>query len=51
MKKNSYKVIRGTFPQVYETPEGFVVAARSKKWGLNIRKTFPTVGEALDYPT
>jgi integrase len=49
MTTNHYQVIRGTFPQVWRTPEGFMVSARSRKWGLNIRKTFPTEKEALSY--
>jgi integrase len=51
--KNYYK-IRGTFPQVYQFQAHngelyYMVSARSKKWGLNIRKTFTTEKKALDY--
>lgn len=48
-KQSGYTVIRGTFPQVYRTPDGYMVSARSKKWGLDVRKTFPTEKEALDF--
>jgi integrase len=48
-EKQSYQLIRGTFPQVYRTSEGFMVSARSVKWGLNVRKTFATEKEALDF--
>jgi len=48
-EKESYTIIRGSFPQVYRTPDGFMVSARSRKWGLNVRKTFATEKEALDF--
>ena len=47
-------IIRKTFPQVYalESPKRgkyWLVSARSKKWGLKERKTFPTEELALKY--
>jgi integrase len=47
--KQSYPVIRASFPQIYRTPDGFMVSARQKRWGLNVRKTLGTEKEALDY--
>ena len=46
-------LIRKTFPQVYKYFDSktdnpyFLVSARSRKWGLNERKTFSTEQEAL----
>jgi len=48
-EKETYTTIRGTFPQVWGTPDGYMVSARSKRWGLNVRKTFPTEREALAF--
>lgn len=47
-------IIRKTFPQVdaLESPDRgkyWLVSARSAKWGLNQRKTFPTEELALKY--
>ena len=47
-------IIRKTFPQVYalESPKRgkcWLVSARSAKWGLNERKTFPQEELALKY--
>jgi integrase len=47
-------LIRSTFPQVYalQHPRGgkyWLVSARSAKWGMNERRTFPAENEALDY--
>src|SRR5215467_6299767 len=48
-------IVRKTFPQVYKLVHNksgetyFQVSARSAKWGMNERKTFPTEKEALDY--
>jgi integrase len=48
-------VIRKTFPQVYRLKESktghlyFTVSARSKKWGMDERKSFPTELEAINY--
>ncbi|HEX5219947.1 MAG TPA: hypothetical protein VFZ59_10300 [Verrucomicrobiae bacterium] len=47
-------IIRTTFPQVYrfDHPKAgiyYQVSARSKKWGLNERKTFNTEKDALSY--
>ena len=48
-------IIRKTFPQVYRLKHSksgltyFQVSARSAKWGMNERKTFPTENEALGY--
>jgi integrase len=48
-------IIRKSFPQIYKLthPKSggayFLVSARSKKWGLRTRKTFPTEREAVDY--
>lgn len=47
--KNTYKRLRKTFPQVYQHPYGFLVSARSRKYGLNERKNFPTEKQAVDY--
>ncbi len=47
--------IRATFPQVYKLHHKktddyyFLVSARSERWGMNERKTFPTEKEALDH--
>ena len=49
--KQSYPRIRKEFPQLYRTPDGYMVSARSVRWGLNIRKTFGTEKEALGYRT
>lgn len=47
-------IIRRTFPQVYaysDSTKGkyWLTSARSKKWGLNERKTFTTEQAALNY--
>jgi integrase len=48
-------IIRKTYPQVYKMKHSksglpyFQVSARSAKWGMNERKTFPTENEALGY--
>ncbi len=48
-------VIRKTFPRVYALKDNksgttyYLVSARSKKWGMDKRPTFPTEREALDY--
>jgi integrase len=48
-------IIRKTFPQVYALANGktggkyYMVSARSKKWGLDERRAFPTEAQALDY--
>src|SRR5258708_4323000 len=49
--KQPYRGIRGTFPQVYQDINDgrYLVSARSKKWGLDIRKWFATEKEALDF--
>jgi hypothetical protein len=47
-------IIRKSFPQVYKLTHRksgeayFLVSARSAKWGLQERRTFPTEKEALD---
>jgi integrase len=47
--------IRASFPQVYKYFDSktdnpyFLVSARSRKWGMNERKTFSTEKEALDH--
>ena len=46
---NQYIPIRRSFPQVYKHPYGFLVSARSRRYGLNERKNFPTEKEATDY--
>jgi len=54
MKKPKTK-IRSTFPQVYRLTDRdsggpyFVVSARSKKFGMNHQKRFPTEDEAVAY--
>jgi integrase len=47
--KKQYIRIRASFPQVYSHPYGFLVSARSRRYGLNERKNFPTEKEATDY--
>jgi len=52
--KGQSMIIRKTFPQVYalEHPKMdryWIVCARSKKWGMNERKTFNDEDAALDY--
>lgn len=49
MMKKQYIRIRASFPQVYSYPYGFLVSARSRRYGLNERKHFPTEKEATDY--
>jgi hypothetical protein len=47
------KKVRGSFPQVYRYPKAgmtyWEVSARSKRWGLNERKSFNSEKAALDY--
>jgi integrase len=50
-----YAIIRKGFPQVYQFSDAktgnpmFLVASRSKRWGLNDRKTFTNEKDALTY--
>jgi integrase len=46
--KSSYRKVRKAFPKVYETPQGYLVSARSRKWNLDERSHFKTEQEALD---
>jgi len=50
--KQGWQTITSVFPQIYRTAEGaYMVSARSSKWGLNERKTFPTESLAREYRT
>ena len=49
MMKKQYIRIRASLPQIYKYPYGFLVSARSRRYGLNERKHFPTEKEATDY--
>jgi integrase len=45
---SEYKKLRKEFPQIYITPQGYLVSARKKQWGLNVRETYATEKEALE---
>jgi len=47
--KRQFTRLRATFPQVYQYTHGYVVSARSKKYGLNKRRNFKTEKQAMDY--
>jgi integrase len=42
----AYRIFRKTFPQVYQSPQGYLVSAR--RYGWNLRQTFSTLKGAMD---
>jgi len=49
INKRQFIRLRATFPQVYQYSKGYMVSARSKKFGLNKRRNFPTEKQAMDF--